>query len=263
MLMKIAYSGIVFLLVLLTAVSAQTPAITSYVTDNAGVLSPGFQAELENALAALEQETNGVQFVVYVGKEYPKDYSLEEYTLKIAEENGVGKSGNDNGLLLYIAIDDHEYRWETGYGVESTLSAPLLGRISREYLVPAFKEGNYERGILDVVNVTARILLNAQDADIVKLREEEPRGAGKVRIIVLIIIALMVVAIIVTVLSAIRANKGLMKNRKSWRNDVYTGAAAGIFAPRWGGFGGRGRGGFGGFSGGGGHFGGGGFGGKW
>ncbi|HIH91665.1 TPA: TPM domain-containing protein [Candidatus Woesearchaeota archaeon] len=250
----------VFLCLFAAAASAQIPTLGSYATDKAGVLSPEFRDALEDALRALEQETNGVQFVVYIENEYPKGYSLEEYTLKIAEENEVGKKGNDNGLLLYIAVDDRAYRWETGYGIEATLSAPLLGRISREYLAAAFREGNYERGILDTVNVTARILLHSQDADIVKLLEEESSaGNGRViAIVAIIVIALVVIGAIIAVSEA--SKKGARKN--SWREDVYMGAATGMFGPRWGG-GGFGGGGFGGFSGGGGHFGGGGFSGKW
>lgn len=251
----------IFLCLFAAAASAQIPTLVSYVTDKAGVLSPTFKSALEDALQALEKETNGVQFVIVIEKEYPKDYSLEEYTLKVAEENKVGKKGNDNGLLLYIAVDDHAYRWETGYGVEAALSAPLLGRISREYLVPAFREGNYERGILDTVNVTARILLNSRDADIVKLKSGEASPSPANKKVIVTIILIVVVLVIVGAIAAARASKWA-RGKQSWRDGVYTGAATGMFGPRWGG-GGSGGGGFGGFSGGGGSFGGGGFGGKW
>ena len=62
--------------------------------------------------------------------------------------------------MLYVAINDRKYRWEVGYGVESTLNSPLLGRLSREYLAPNFKEGNYEKGILEAYDATKRLLLD-------------------------------------------------------------------------------------------------------
>ncbi len=245
--------------VLCPAVSfAQIPTINSYVTDTASILSPEIKSNLEQALRSLERETNGVQFVLFIENSYPKEYSLEEYTLKIAEENKVGKKGNDNGILLYVAIDDKAYRWEVGYGVESTLNSALIGRISREYIVANFQEGNYEKGVVEAVNVAGRILLGSQDADILALQQEEKKPTMKT----IGIIALIILGIIVLIyISAKKRNgRGIVGNDNTYRD-----AASGIF---WGGFGRGGSGfggsgGFGGFGGGGGSFGGGGFSGGW
>ncbi len=242
--------------------SAQIPKIDSYVTDNAGVLSESAKAQLLNEIVDLEKSTKGVQFAIYIEKEYSKDYSLEEYTLKIAEDNKIGKKGNDNGILLYVATEDRVFRWEVGYGVESTLSASLLGRISRDYLIPSLKENNYEKGILDTFDVAKRILLGSNDADIVRLKEEKS-GTGSY--FLLIFFGLFLLIIVMSILQR-KANAHSSINK---RNDsYYKGAASGIFLGNLGrgrggfGGGGFGGGGFGGFSGGGGGFGGGGFGGK-
>ena len=73
---------------------AAIPILNSYATDNANVLSPGAKAELDRALRDLEKVSNGVQFIVYIENEYDKAYSLEGYTLKIAELNKIGKKGH-------------------------------------------------------------------------------------------------------------------------------------------------------------------------
>jgi len=252
--------SIFFILVLVVSGASPIPKINSYVTDNAGVLSSNATSYLENSLRDLEKQTNGVQFVVYIENEYPKDYSLEEYTLKIAEDNKIGKKGNDNGLLLYIAIKDKKYRWETGYGVESTLNSALLGRISRAYFVPNFREGNYEKGILDAVNVTERILLNSSDADIIALKSESKSNIDP-RIIIIVIIILIALFFIVREVASSSGGSKLVEKKKN----VYKGAATGIFLGGFGrgGFSGGSGGGFGGFSGGGGGFGGGGGSGGW
>ena len=240
--------------------AAQIPIINFYVTDNVGILSPSAKAELEKTLMDLEKPTNGVQYIIYIDKEYPKEYSLEEYTLKIAETNKIGKKGNDNGILLYVAIDDKAYRWEVGYGVESTLSASLLGRISREVLVPNFKQGNYEKGILETVDITGRILLGSNDPDIVKLKgEPTPRPFSEFFKMILIAIAIFLIISLIFYFAS-KATKNMPK--KKYNDNYYKDAANGIFI---GGFGGGfgGSGGFGGFSGGGGTFGGGGGSGRW
>jgi len=255
---KILLMIFIFLISIQAIYAVGIPIINSYVTDNAGVLSQSAKGQLENDLRELEKTTNGVQYAILIENEYPKEYSLEEYTLKIAETNKIGKSGNDNGILLYIAIKDRKYRWETGYGVESTLSSALLGRISREYFVPNFQAGNYEKGILQAVDVTKRILLGSNDADIVALQNSS--GTGTIHYTTYIFISLFVIFIILNIISRIRNYKKNVKGKK-YKDSFYHGAAWGLFAGGFGrgGFGGGGgSGGFGGFSGGGGGFGGGG-----
>ena len=248
---------------------AQIPTISSYVTDNAGILSSTAKSQLENDLRNLEKETNGVQFVIYIENKYPKDYSLEEYTLKIAEQNKIGKKGNDNGILLYIAVKERKYRWEVGYGAESTLNAALVGRISGDYLVPGFQKENYEAGILQSEDVVKRLLLNSSDADIVALKNKS-NASAKLTIpafLVLLAIIIFLFLIIGAANNWYNEKNSTLKNKKKSVNDsFYHGAAAGLFMGGFGrgggGFGG-GSGGFGGFSGGGGGFGGGGGGGGW
>ena len=258
---KISLLIIIFLLGIQFSI-AQIPTINYYVTDNAGILSPSAKSQLESDLRNLEKQTSGVQFVIYIENEYPKDFSLEEYSLKIAENNKVGKKGNDNGILLYIAVKDRRYRWEVGYGVESTLNSALLGRISREYLVPNFQAGNYEKGILQVTDIIRRLLLNSNDADIVALKSQSSQPLSKgntsfIYLFVFIIILLMIFNAFVRLAKMKKPAKG------KYKDSFYHGAAGGLFMGGFGRGGFGGSGGFGGFSGGGGGFGGGGFSGGW
>lgn len=257
------YLPLAFFIVLTSAViAAPIPQLKSYVTDNAGILSPETSAALESSLRSLEQQTNGVQFLVFIEKEIPKDSSLEEYSLKVAELNKVGKKGSDNGLLLFIAANDRAFRWEVGYGVESTLPASLLGRVSREYLILEFRKGNYGQGIMQSVDVVSRLLLKSEDADIVRLKEPGYKFVSPEKMMVIaIFFVLFFIFFIVFILRPITP-----KNKHD--DGFYRGAAAGLFlgslgrgrrGPGFGGF----SGGFGGFSGGGGGFGGGGFSGRW
>jgi len=259
-LFRISATIALFLLVIYYVGGASNiPTINSILTDNSRILEPQTKLELETKLNALEKSTNGVQFVIYIEDSYPKDYSLEEYVLQIAEKNQIGKSGNDNGILLYVAVRDREFRWETGYGAESVLPASLLGRISRDKLVPNFKLGNFEKGILETVKAVEGIIKNSQDPDILRLK-----GTGNSFPIsqkyynLIIIMVFLIVWITIFIISSRGKNKSLRK----YSDDFFKGAATGIFLSGFG----KGRfggGSSGGFSGGGGSFGGGGFSGKW
>lgn len=251
---------LIFLIGALTSSAAAIPSINSYVTDNAGILSPDSKIQLEKSLMDLEKQTNGVQFVVYTENEFPKEYSIEGYTLKIAEANKIGKKGNDNGILLYIAVKDRKYRWEVGYGAESTLNSALLGRISREYLVQNFRERNYEKGIMQAVDVVERVILGSNDADIVSLKNES--STDRPIFIFGIILAIFVSFMVWAAVNIIKNSGKKYKTKKS-KDGFYHGAAWGLFAGGFGRGGFGGSGGFGGFSGGGGGFGGGGGSGGW
>lgn len=227
------------------AVSAQV--VDDYVVDEAGIFSAKEKGQLISFLKQLEQDTSA-QVVVYIVDRIPPDTSLEEYSLRIAEENKIGRAGNDNGVLFFLATQDRAYRWEVGYGLEDVLNTPLLGRVSRVYMVPQFQQGSYTQGILDGIEVVSRILKNSTDEDIMQLTE--PLASRPVPKANILFIVFMITFFIVLPL--------FFKGKKGKLSDaVYFGAGMMLFS---GGFG-RGGGGFGGggFSGGGGGFGGGGF----
>jgi uncharacterized protein len=235
-----------------------------YVTDNAYVFSPETRNSLNDALKELETETNGVQLVVFTEDYIPNGMTLEERTLMIAAANGVGKEGNDNGVLFYLAVEDRAYRWEVGYGAESTLNSAFLGRISRDYMVPAFQEGDYEGGILNGLSKIEERLLGSNDSDIQgsSVSMSKPQSDWWIWVVLilflLIFFVMPVASVIIGIIYAI-------KNRGKYDDNYYNNAASKIF---WGSgglggsSGGFGGGSGGGFSGGGGSFGGGGFSGK-
>jgi len=244
-----------------SSIVPQSPKISSYITDNAGVFTPDQKSMVEQELRNLQNNTNQVQFIIFTEKNIPEGTTLEERSLKIAEDNKVGKKGADNGILFYLATDDRAYRWEVGYGVEDVLSAPLLGRLSREYMVPYFREGKFAEGIITGTGLVEKILMNVTDADVNKVTQPDSNDDSMTFLIIFCVIIIMLFIFI----AAWNASKPYAtKGKKSHSNQVYNGAAGGLFTGNRG-FGGGGFGGGfggGGFSGGGGSFGGGGFSGR-
>ena len=240
--------GIFFVLTVLLLSLASAQTLRSYVEDTADILSPQTENILESQLQALQDQTNGVQLVVFTEKAIPEDTSLEERTLQIAEDNGIGQKDADNGVLFYVAIDDPQYRWEVGYGVEDVLNSAKLGRLSREYIVPSFAQGDYDTGITNGVQVVSSLLANSGDEDVVRNElspQRQPTSSGR-NYGFFIWIAVFIF------LSLIRRPR---KRRGALEDAMYFAALGSLMG------GNRGGGGFGGFGGGG--FGGGGFSGKW
>ena len=110
-----------------------------YVVDLAGVLDGPTQARLNDLLRRLEAQTTA-QVVVLTITSLDGE-PLESFSHQTAVTWGIGKKGKDNGVLLTVAVKDHKYRIEVGYGLEATLPDSLVGSLGRQYLVPNFRRG--------------------------------------------------------------------------------------------------------------------------
>jgi len=104
------------------------PAPTRYVTDVANVLDDEREEALNEKLAQYEHETTN-QFIVYVDRKLPAGVALEDYTLACANAWGIGQKDKNNGVVLFLFIDDRKSRIEVGSGLESVLTNDRASQI--------------------------------------------------------------------------------------------------------------------------------------
>ncbi len=116
------------------------------VSDFAGILADGTKNQITGILESLEK-TNGAEVAV-VTIQSLEGISVEEYAVKLFNHWGIGKKDADNGVLFLIAPSERKVRIEVGYGLEPVITDGRAGRILDEYVIPHFKAGNYEKGIL-------------------------------------------------------------------------------------------------------------------
>ena len=125
--------------------NAPIPALSSRVTDAAGVLDATAKQGLEAKLAAFEQATGGQLAVLVVKTAEPE--TIDQYGIRVGETWKVGKKGKDTGAILIIAMKEKKLRIETGYGWEGALPDVEAKRIIREVITPFFKKNQYAQGI--------------------------------------------------------------------------------------------------------------------
>lgn len=65
---------------------------------------------------------------------------------------GVGNKRENNGVLIFIALEDRQIRVEVGYGLEEVLPDGLVGRMMREYVYPAFQQKRYREGTIALID---------------------------------------------------------------------------------------------------------------
>ncbi len=145
------------LLLALPAWALDVPPLAGRINDTAGIMRAETVAALTQKLAALEAE-NGTQIAVFTIPSLEGE-NLEAFALKTASTWQLGQKGEDNGALLLVAVKEREIRIETGQGMEDRLTDLLAGRIIRNEIVHAFRNGDYDDGIargVDAMILTVR-----------------------------------------------------------------------------------------------------------
>ena len=228
---------------------------TGYVSDYASVLSPEAIARLERLCGQLDHSQANAQIAV-VTIHTLNGADAAEYANALEDKWKMGRKGSDRGALVLLAVDDHKYRIEVGYGLEGILPDGKVGDIGRE-MVPLLRASDYDGAISQAVGEVAQVI--AVDAKVTldeepALQQPFPRhhssGVSYARLVILLIVVALY-------LFRVLGSFGLFG---AWGLGLLSG---GIVGRSGGGFGGGsgGGGGFGGFGGGG--FGGGGAGGSW
>lgn len=155
----------------------EVPKLQGRVNDYAGMLSLATSQQLEGSLAAFENEQS-TQLVVLTITSLESE-SLEEYSIRVAEQWKIGQQGLDNGAILLVAKNERKIRIEVGYGLEGRLTDLTAGRIIRNVIVPEFKKGDFDGGILAGVTAmmdAVRGEFNAADLDSTTGTESDMEG---------------------------------------------------------------------------------------
>lgn len=118
---------------------------TGYLNDFSHVVGAGPKAQIEAYCAAVERATNA-QFAIAVVDSLEDD-PIEDVANRLYREWGVGKKGNNEGLLLLIAVKDRKQRAEVGYGLEGPIPDGFAGGVLRG-IRPILRQGNFGGAIL-------------------------------------------------------------------------------------------------------------------
>jgi uncharacterized protein len=131
------------------AAALEAPVLKGRVNDYGGMLSPEMERRIDALLKELE-EKDSTQVAVLTVPSLAGD-SLEEFSIRVAERWKIGRKGFDNGVILLIARDDRKVRIEVGYGLEGRLTDLTAGRIIRARIVPEFRAGRFDQGVMNGV----------------------------------------------------------------------------------------------------------------
>ena len=129
MMRRVLFLIICFVFLSLSTLAAQQlPKPVGYVNDFAGVIDQNSKARMDSLIRILKEKT-GVEIAVVTVDTIAPSASIEDYSIRLAEQWGIGKKGEDTGILLLLAMGERRVRIEVGYGLEGIIPDGLAGEI--------------------------------------------------------------------------------------------------------------------------------------
>jgi len=121
------------------------PALTGRVVDQTGTLTADQITTLSQRLESFEARKGPQVAVLVVPTTAPE--SIEQFSIRVADQWKLGRKKVDDGAILIVAKDDRALRIEVGYGLEGPLNDAISNRIIDETIVPRFKRQDFAGGI--------------------------------------------------------------------------------------------------------------------
>ncbi|MCK4852041.1 MAG: TPM domain-containing protein [Candidatus Omnitrophica bacterium] len=209
------------------------PSPKGFVNDYAGVLSQDAEGQIGSLLALIEKKTSVEVAVVTVKTTVP--LTIGQYAVELFQDWGIGKKGPDNGVLLLVATDDRKIRIEVGYGLEGAITDMHSKMIIDDLMIPHFKKGDFDLGIMAGAVMIAKIIRDEYNVDL-DLAEAgslpvSPKGARKRS-------PLSVLLTFVFFVLIFGFRFGTLFFLMSGRGGYWSGGSGGSFGGGFGGFGG-------------------------
>ena len=134
-----------------------------HVSDPNGLLMQGTKAEINRMLTLLEDST-GIQAMVVMLPSIGQE-DIFDFAHNLFRHWGIGNKENNNGMLIVYVADQRKIRFTTGYGLEGILPDAMCKRIQSRYMIPHFREGNTDLGMLEGTKAVVGVLDGSMKAD--------------------------------------------------------------------------------------------------
>ncbi|MBP2098611.1 TPM domain-containing protein [Enterococcus rivorum] len=199
-----------------------------FVSDNANILDKEVKQKIYDLNKQLAASTEGAQLQVVTVPQLPNGESIESYANTIFNQLGIGDKEKNNGILYLIALEDRKFRLEVGYGLEGLIpDGAASDIIDNSDVVDAFKDGNYGKGVTQVVEEVFS-LMNTKtalvDSQIDKLASAKSSLAFQ-HWTALISLLLVILISLLMVVKNLRARKPLKKCYQAFLSQTTTGTA--------------------------------------
>ena len=130
----------------ITVFAADIPNHTEdfYVNDYAGIFSDEQRDRIVEAGKELYDGTTAQVVVLTIDS--TDGEAISDYALEVGRSWGVGTKGENNGVLIVLAVEDRQVWVAVGYGLEGQLPDSKTGRMIDENAIPYYKNDEFADG---------------------------------------------------------------------------------------------------------------------
>lgn len=170
------YLIFIIFIISINITSAAVPKIEPYVNDFAHLLTQDEITKLNLQADLIEKNTTYEIAIVTVENTGGEDRI--QFANKIGDENGVGKKGKDNGIVVLWSIgDDAGGAIATGRYSESIFNDAKVARIGKAAR-PLFDEGKYYDAFSQILTDIDKELVTSQDGSVTNSTGLNPSTSG-------------------------------------------------------------------------------------
>ncbi len=175
------------------------PRPTGAVNDFANVIPAGERTVMENLAREVLQKTGTAVVVATVPT--AGDMVVDDYATRLYESWGIGKKGEDKGVLILLSLKERRVRIETGYGVEGILPDGVVGEILRLHVIPHLKQGDYGKGLLNAMTAVSDVIARNDGVTLTgrpQMQPAQPTGGVSVSPFTLLLFLVVVMLFLFT-----------------------------------------------------------------
>lgn len=163
-----------------------------YVSDPSHILSGSARDTINAVLGRLEASTGIETAVVMLPSIGEED--IFNFAHELFRQWGIGKQKSNNGLLILFVMDQRKVRFTVGYGLEGTMTDAMSKRIQMQRMVPRFKAGDWDGGMVDGVRAAAQVLDGSMQPE--PTDDEEDMLVGIIALLIIIGIAIFAIFLV-------------------------------------------------------------------
>ena len=133
------------------------------VSDPEGLLSPAARDSVNRMLASLKGEDGAEVAVVMLPS--IGDADLFDFAHELFRTWGIGGKKSNRGLLLLYVADIRRVRFTVGDGLEGTMTDAACKRIIERTMIPHFKKGDTDGGVVAGISAACERIRGAGEAE--------------------------------------------------------------------------------------------------
>ena len=117
-----------------------------YLSNPDGIISEEYETYINDLSKDLYAKT--LVEIATVALESIGDMDAFDFSYELFQRWGIGGKGKNTGVLVLFVMESHDIRIMTGTGIEGVLTDAVCSQIIRTQMVPRFRDGEYEKGLL-------------------------------------------------------------------------------------------------------------------